>query len=154
MAKRGRPRKVGKPGRRPHQPTDPLRNLVRICAALGKSQEMTAALVGIDHDTLMKNYRDDFVYGRDNVAVAVATKLVPAATAPEHTGATVSAAQFWARTQMGFRESSVVEVHKTQGDGLLTAGMSQQEAVRCYLDSLRAINAKPVLILRLCRRPR
>jgi hypothetical protein len=36
---------------------------VRICAALGKTQDQTAELVGISDATLVKNYRKDFQYG-------------------------------------------------------------------------------------------
>jgi len=118
---------------------------VRLCAALGKTQEMTSALVGVGYETLMKNYREDLAYGRQHVELAVAGKLVSAATQKEHTGPSISAAQFWARTQMGFREASVVEVHKAPGDTALTVGMTQAEAVRAYLDALRVINVPPTV---------
>jgi hypothetical protein len=127
-------------GRPPHEPTDALRNVVRLCAALGKNQETTAALAGVSVETLFKYYRVDFEYGKIIIDLAVTSKLVSAATAREHTGPTVDAAKFWAKTQMGFREGSVVELHKTQGDGALSPVMTTQEAVHAYLDSLKMIN--------------
>jgi hypothetical protein len=127
-------------GRPPHVPTDEMRNLVRLCAALGKNQETTAALAGFSVKTLFKYYRVDFECGKNIVDLAVASKLVSAATAREHTGHSVDAAKFWAKTQMGFREQSVVEIHKAQTEAMVRVGMTSQEAIRAYLDSLKMIN--------------
>ena len=104
-------------GRPAHVPTDPLKNLAKICAALGKKQYVTAALMGISVDTLQRYYRAELELGKNNIDVAVAGKLISAATAKEHTGATVDAAKFWAKSQMGWTEK--VDVSATVLTGQL-----------------------------------
>jgi hypothetical protein len=96
-------------------------------------------LVGVNYDTLMKNYREDFQYGREHIELGVANKLVAAATAPEHTSPTITAAMFYAKTRMGFTERSAVEV-KGEIAATILPGMTQQDAVHRYLDSLKIIS--------------
>lgn len=98
-------------GRPPHVPTEAARNLAKICAALNKTIGATAELMGISRMVFDKYYRADYACGKANVDVAVAGKLVSAATSPNHTGATIEAAKFWAKTQMGWKEGSVLEVN-------------------------------------------
>src|SRR5208282_3403627 len=87
-------------GRPPHEPTPVSRNLAKLASAIGKTQEDIARLIGISQDTLVSYYREELEDGKSKVDIAVAGKLVAAATSAEHTGPTITAAIFYAKTQM------------------------------------------------------
>jgi hypothetical protein len=102
-------------GRPPHIPTEAQKNLAKICSALGKPRRIAAELMGVSVNTLIRHYAKEWELGKDNVDVAVAGKLISAATSPQHTGPTVEAAKFWAETQMGWIKGSVLQVTGKDG---------------------------------------
>jgi hypothetical protein len=117
LSKRGgvRRRKHDPGGRPPHIPSEAQRNLAKICAALGKTKRVAAELMGVSLNTLLRHYVKEWELGKDNVDVAVAGKLIAAATSPNHTGPTVDAAKFWAETRMGWMKGSVLQISGKDG---------------------------------------
>jgi hypothetical protein len=111
-------------------PTEAARNLAKICKALGKTIGMTVELMGISRDTFDKYYRAEWASGKETVDVAVAGKLLSAATSSTHTGATVEAAKFWAKTQMGWKEPSVLELQGKDGGPVQVEEISARELIR------------------------
>jgi hypothetical protein len=134
MAKRGR--KVGKKyprkpppetkgprggkragaGRQPHEPTPQLQKKVKQHASLGVTHEDIARLMGISKPTLEKHYRPQLDTAILELNTAVIGKLASAATSREHTGPTITAAIFWAKTRLGWKET-VVQQHTGHNDG-------------------------------------
>jgi hypothetical protein len=94
-------------GRPSHVPTDALRKRVKQHAALGVTQNELSRILGIDKHTLEKHYRQELDVAMIELNTAVAGKLASAATSKSHTGPTVTAAMFWARTRMGWKETLV-----------------------------------------------
>jgi hypothetical protein len=102
------PRKpTGKPtGRPPFNPTDDERKQVGQMVAVGIPQEQIAMVIrdGIDADTLAKHFkkeiRESKILANAKVGGTLFNKIMNGDT---------SAAIFWAKTQMGWKETSVQE---------------------------------------------
>jgi hypothetical protein len=102
------PRKpTGKPtGRPPFKPTDEERKQVGQMVAVGIPQEQIAMVVrdGIDADTLAKHFkkeiRESKILANAKVGGTLFNKIMNGDT---------SAAIFWAKTQMGWKEKSEIE---------------------------------------------
>ena len=103
-------------GRPSHVPTDALRKRVKQHAALGVTHEELSRIMEIDKHTLYKFYRHELDIAIIELNTAVAGKLASAATSKSHTGPTITAAMFWARTRMGWKET-VVQQHQGPNDG-------------------------------------
>ncbi len=92
----------------PFEPTDADRQLVMLCAAMGLTQEQTAAQVrypaGISVETLVKFYRPELEQGADRLAATIAGNIASIARDRSHPKA-VTAAIFWLKARRGWRDS-------------------------------------------------
>jgi len=74
-------------------------------AAVGVRHEDIALVLGISADTLTKYYPKELALGRIELDALVAGKLAKAATSPLMTGPSVTAAIYWTKARMGWREA-------------------------------------------------
>lgn len=103
-----------KGGRPPHQPTDAARKQVESMAGYGITEDDIAMSLEISKPTLIKHYRRELDMGHIKANSAVAQSLFKKATGD---GAqAVTAAIFWAKTRMGWKET-VVNEHSGPGGG-------------------------------------
>jgi hypothetical protein len=103
------------PDTTPHEPTEATRAQVVALCTYGIAQESIAAYIGIDAKTLRKYYRVELDEGATEAHSKVGKFLFHNATGMTlQDGAThadcVRAAMFWAKTRMGWRESSNLDV--------------------------------------------
>lgn len=111
-------------GRPVHKPTSRRRGEVSALTSYGVPQDEIARHLGIDAKTLRKHYRDELDCGALRRNQQVAKFLFENATGKTiKDGAShsdcVRAAIFWAKTRMGFRESS--QLDHTSSDGSMNA---------------------------------
>ena len=98
--------KKGRSGRPPFKPTDDERKQVGQMVAVGIPQEQIAMVIrdGIDADTLAKHFkkeiRESKILANAKVGGTLFNKVMNGDT---------SAAIFWAKTQMGWKETNVQE---------------------------------------------
>lgn len=95
---------MGKRGPKPWQPTEDERRRIRMYAGLGITQEQIAILIGKAVDTLAKYCREDLDVGAAEAKAKVGGAIVKAAL-----NGNMTAAIFYAKTQMGWKETSVQE---------------------------------------------
>jgi hypothetical protein len=90
-----------------HQPDPALRRQVEAMAGYGIPELGIARLIGVDPKTLRKHYRSELDLGHLKANSAVAQSLFKKATGdgPQ----SVTAAIFWAKTRMGWKETVVNE---------------------------------------------
>jgi len=101
---------MGKRGPQPWKPTEEERKRVRMYAGLGITQEQIATLIGRCVDTLAKHCRDDLNEGAAEAKAKVGGAIVKAAL-----GGNMTAAIFYAKTQMGWKET--IRNEHTGADG-------------------------------------
>ncbi|MEP9390625.1 hypothetical protein [Mesorhizobium sp. KR9-304] len=90
-----------------HTPDPALRRQVEAMAGYGIPELGIAKVIGIDPKTLRKHYRSELDLGHVKANSAVAQSLFKKATGdgPQ----SVTAAIFWAKTRMGWKETIVNE---------------------------------------------
>ncbi|MEP9390574.1 hypothetical protein [Mesorhizobium sp. KR9-304] len=90
-----------------HTPDPALRRQVEAMAGYGIPELGIARVIGIDPKTLRKHYRSELDLGHVKANSAVAQSLFKKATGdgPQ----SVTAAIFWAKTRMGWKETIVNE---------------------------------------------
>ena len=95
-------------GRPQFQPTDEERKQVEAMAGYGVPFAMISSLIrsGIDEDTLNKHFRPQLMQGKAKACAKVGQSLFQMATA----GNDVGAAIWWTKTQMGWKDTSRLEV--------------------------------------------
>jgi len=98
--KRGR----GKPA---HEPTKESRRQVEMMVASGIQFDLIAAIIGISANTLRRHYRQELDLGKGKANAMVAANIFRQATKDDPRCAPF--ALFWAKTQMGWKETQVVE---------------------------------------------
>jgi hypothetical protein len=98
---------MGKRGPQPWKPTEEERKRIRMYAGLGITQEQIATLIGKCVDTLADRCREDLDAGAAEAKAKVGGAIVKAALAGNMT-----AAIFYAKTQMGWKET---ERHEHSG---------------------------------------
>lgn len=108
-----------------HGPTVKTRSEVSALASFGVPQEDIAAYIGISKPTLAKHYQDELAFSSIKANATVGKYLFSLASGQAiKSGATHSdcktAAMFWAKTRMGWRESSRHEVTGVDGGPLIT----------------------------------
>lgn len=113
-------------------PTTP--EIIELCAASGKTLEQTARLAGLDVNTLLRNYRENWENGKHNVDLKVTRKIIAAATDPKHTSATVTAALHYAETRMGWKKPDRAEVQVNVNANAI-AGGSAEVSAREFIES-------------------
>ena len=102
-------------GRPPLDPTDKDRAQVEALSGFGLRFSEIAALTcgGIDEDTLNKHFKSELVSGKAKANSNVGKTLYQKAT-----GGDTSAMIWWSKTQMGWKETQVTELHGKDGESL------------------------------------
>jgi len=92
-------------------PTDEERKLVESMSGFGVPFAQISALVrgGIDEDTLNKHFKAELVQGKAKANAKVGQTLFQKATQGD-----TSAAIWWSKTQMGWKETKEVELTTTK----------------------------------------
>jgi len=101
------PSAPGKPGPKPHQPDDRLRGLVKWLRIAGYREDQVAEAMSVDAKTLRKHYRDELDHAKAQTDAMVTNSLVlNAVGGPQQDWrqANVSAAIWYSKTRMGWRE--------------------------------------------------
>lgn len=105
------PQEQNRRGRPPFQPTDEQRRQVEAMVGYGMPEGQIALLIlnpqtnrPIDEKTLRRHFRSEIDRGQVKANAAVAQSLFRLAT-----GGNVTAAIFWAKTRMGWKETTVLE---------------------------------------------
>lgn len=100
-------------GRRSHKATHDSRRQVEAMAGYGMPEASIATAIGIDAKTLRKHYRQELDLGHIKANSAVAQSLFRKATGdgPQ----SVTAAIFWAKTRLGWKEIMVNELVGKEG---------------------------------------
>lgn len=101
-----------------HQPTSEQRATVQSLAQFGIPQAQIAAHVGISEPTLRAHYRAELDAGALAANVKVATNLFNIATGAKGSPKEqTTAAIFWAKTRMGWKETQDVNHNVSFTDG-------------------------------------
>jgi hypothetical protein len=100
-------------GRPEYVPTDKDRAFVRAMSMAGAQHERMAEVIGITAKTLRKHFRHELDYGRDQANANVVANLYRQATKDDPKA--ITAAIYWTKAQMGWREASRTEI--TGADG-------------------------------------
>ena len=90
-----------------HKPNEEMRAAVFTMASVGTTAEAIATAMGITRPTLLKHYRDEIDAGTDAANSAVSRSLWSKATGDGPQA--VTAAIWWSKTRMGWKETQVVE---------------------------------------------
>lgn len=98
-----------------HEPTDASRRHVEGMAAVGIPQDDIARIVGISAPTLRKHYRDELDLGATKANARVGQNLWRQATKDDFRATT--AAIFWAKTRMGWKEPPTTLEHTGKDGG-------------------------------------
>lgn len=106
-----------------HEPTDKTRSEVSALASFGVPQEDIAAYIGISKPTLAKHYPEELAFSSIKANATVGKFLFSLASGQAiKQGATYgdckTAAMFWAKTRMGWRETN--QIDHTSSDGSMT----------------------------------
>jgi hypothetical protein len=110
------------------EPTDDQRRTVEKLSGLGLPQGDIAQVVGVDEKTLRKHLRAELDSGTAKANSQVAEFLFDAATGKRGEGsAAITAAIFWAKTRMRWKEVSVTEVTGAGGGPIETRHLSPEE---------------------------
>lgn len=93
-----------------HVPTDDSRKMVRLLSGVGVPQDDICVMIGVSKPTLHKYYRHEIDIGLAEANAKVAQTLFKQATSGN-----ISAAIFWAKARMGWREKQEVEITGKDG---------------------------------------
>lgn len=113
---------MGARGPKPWEPSAEERRRIRMYAGLGLTQEQIGMLIGKSVDALAKHCREDLDIGAAEAKAKVGGAIVQAALKGNMT-----AAIFYAKTQMGWKETSVTE-HTGKDGGAIQIEKVQVEA--------------------------
>lgn len=97
-----------------HEPTAATRGAVESMTAYGIPQDEIARSIGITANTLRKHYREEIETAVTKANARVAQTLFKMATDISHKSCAASA-MFWAKTRMGWRETTHVDHSNTDG---------------------------------------
>lgn len=119
-------------GRPKFEPTDEERKLVENLSGAGVPVKSIATLVrdGIDDKTLMKHFRRELDVGKARANATIGKTLFNQAV-----GGNISAAIFWAKSQMGWSEKQIIDHSFTSGDINLT-NAEKLEMINKYKEKL------------------
>lgn len=104
---------MAKAGRKPHQPTDETRELVKMHAMVGTTQDTVAKMLGIAEKTLRLHYRDELDFGLASVNADVGGALYRKAMDGD-----TAAMIFWLKTRARWSERQ--EIDHMSSDGTMT----------------------------------
>ena len=105
----------GKPGPKPHQPTEQSIKLVEAMVACGVPQIEVAAVIGIDPKTLRLYYSETIAVAATKANTQVAQSLFNKATSKGITGPSVTAAIFWLKCRAGWRHAEPDQPQRDEG---------------------------------------
>jgi hypothetical protein len=91
--------------RKPHEPTQATREVVKLHALVGTRQEVIADILEIDEKTLRKYYREELDQSLSKANAAIGGALFNKAKSGD-----TSAIIFWLKTRAGFREKQDIDV--------------------------------------------
>ena len=91
--------------RKPHEPTQATREVVKLHALVGTRQEVIADILEIDEKTLRKYYREELDQSLSRANAAIGGALFNKAKSGD-----TSAIIFWLKTRAGFREKQDIDV--------------------------------------------
>jgi hypothetical protein len=131
-------------------PTDEQRRTVEAMVSYGIPQVDIARVIGmgIDDDTLRKHFREEIDTGAARANTRVAQFLFEQATGQRGDGsAAVTAAIFWAKTRMRWKETAITEVELRRGE--LTLDERRERALQ-HLNEVFAEPPKPNGVGRPC----
>ncbi len=103
------------PGPRPHQANADSRNRVKLMAIAGIGQDDIARVMGFCVETLVAHYREELDLALIEANTKVAGNMLMMATGPRDQKTTVTAAIWWTKARMGWKDTSRVE--NTGADG-------------------------------------
>jgi hypothetical protein len=108
-------------GQKPHIPTEEIRKKVDAMAGYGVPQMLIARVLNISNNTLRKHYLEELETASIRANTAVAQSLFRKATGdgPQ----SVTAAIFWAKTRMGWKEPA------TEADSEALLGKKARQAI-------------------------
>lgn len=121
-------------GRPEHKPTDKDRQMAETMSGYGVPQEGIAKAIGIDIKTLCKHYSDELLSGVTKANSAVAQSLYQKALGND--AGAVTAAIFWAKTRMGWKDTTHI-VH----DGAIVVESTPAETAASIESKLASIAA-------------
>jgi transcriptional regulator with XRE-family HTH domain len=138
-----------KKGRKPHEPTEDIREGVKVMKASGLTDEQIAGVLGIATDTLTKYYKRELEIGLAEIISNVAGSLYRKALAGD-----VTAAIFILKTRAKWSERQVVEIEEgrpASGIVVLPAQLSMEEWIARHaqdpqgaIEEVRAFNTEYV----------
>jgi hypothetical protein len=111
-----------KRGQKGFAPSILQRNLTMRLAAVGAPQTAIAAFLGISRSTLVSRLGRELKAGAIEANLAVGTNLLRMATGPADRPTTVTAAIWWSRARMGWRDTSRIETTGPDGGPIQTEG--------------------------------
>lgn len=117
-----------------HEPTAATRGAVESMTAYGIPQDEIARSLGITANTLRKHYGDEIETAATKANARVAQTLFKMATDPSHKSCAASA-MFWAKTRMGWRETTHVEMSGKDG-GAVQHEVGVNDDLRAALDAI------------------
>jgi len=94
----------------PHEPTYAERELVKVHAMVGTTQEQIADMLGIDSKTLRKHYREELDQSLSKANAAIGGALFNKAK-----GGDTTAMIFWMKTRAGWKETTAQEISGPNG---------------------------------------
>lgn len=100
-------------GRPERQFSDKDRAFVRAMAMAGAQHERIAEVIGCTAKTLRKHFREELDFGRDQANANVVANLYRQAVKDDPKA--ITAAIYWTKAQMGWKEASRTEI--TGADG-------------------------------------
>ena len=106
----------GTRGRPEFEPTESQRAKVEGMAACGIPQEQMALVIGIDDNTLRKHFRHELDTAAPLANLAVGKTLFAKAV-----GGDVTAAIWWTKTRMGWKEKQEIAHTDAEGNSLAVA---------------------------------
>jgi hypothetical protein len=112
-----------KPGPKPFEATEIQRDIVRRLAAVGTPQNDIADFVGISRATLVSHLGRELKTGALQANLAVGANLLRMATGSPDLKTTVTAAIWWSKARMSWRDSTRVETTGPNG-GPIQNGVS------------------------------
>ena len=116
----------------------------------GIPQEEIARVIGIDEKTLRKWYREELDTAATKANAKVAESLYKKATGWKRNGAPedermppdTTAAIFWAKTRMKWKDTSALEVTGADGGPIQTEEVTARDRIRSRIASLAARSAE------------
>lgn len=127
-----------------HEPTEVTRGKVQSLAQFGIPQDQIAAAIGVSAPTLRKHYATELAAGKLAANRQVAQNLFAYASGAKGKGPQqVSAAIFWAKTQMGWTERVEVN-HVADTDGLAAQLLAGIDKTLAALDTRESAEAGAV----------